>query len=325
MAAEPEEVVESNPVNLGMFNRPRRPVLTAADVIAIALSVVWILLCGLFFLFAGQSDGSALDRVTAVVAVLALLLPIALIWVAAMAARSATIVRNESLRMQAALDAIRQSQVTQRQTERLQVRPAQPAPSPPLLETQSAPATFSSGRDTKRNEDPQGALALEPRNAKPTVPLTSEEFIRALNFPKSLDDKVGFKALRRALKDPFTNRLVQSSQDVLTLLSQEGIYMDDLHPDRARPEIWRKFAQGERGRAIAMLGGVRDRAGLSVTATRMRSDHIFRDAAHHFLRQFDQTFAAFEPYASDAEIAAVADTRTARAFMLIGRVAGTFD
>jgi len=28
---------------------------------------------------------------------------------------------------------------------------------------------------------------------------------------------------------------------------------------------------------------------------------------------------------TDAEIAAMADTRTARAFMLLGRVAGTFD
>ncbi len=34
--------------------------------------------------------------------------------------------------------------------------------------------------------------------------------------------------------------------------------MDDLRPDRAKPEVWRKFAKGERGRTIAGLGGVRD-------------------------------------------------------------------
>ena len=146
-----------------------------------------------------------------------------------------------------------------------------------------------------------------------------------MNFPKTADDKDGFRALRRALNDPHAGRLIQASQDVLTLLSQEGIYMDDLTPDRARPEIWRRFAQGERGRAIAMLGGVRDRSSLALSAQRMRNDHIFRDAAHHFLRQFDKTFAAFEPTASDEEVAALADTRTARAFMLLGRVAGTFD
>tara|TARA_R110002094_G_scaffold111193_6_gene108105 strand:+ start:745 stop:918 length:174 start_codon:yes stop_codon:yes gene_type:complete len=57
----------------------------------------------------------------------------------------------------------------------------------------------------------------------------------------------------------------------------------------------------------------------------MKQDPIFRDAGHHFLRRFDRAFAAFEKEASDAEISALADTRTVRAFMLLGRVAGTFD
>jgi hypothetical protein len=57
----------------------------------------------------------------------------------------------------------------------------------------------------------------------------------------------------------------------------------------------------------------------------MREDTVFRDAAHHFLRTFDRTFAEVEPLATDVEIAALADTRTARAFMLFGRVTGTFD
>ena len=47
------------------------------------------------------------------------------------------------------------------------------------------------------------------------------------------------RALRMALKDRKVAKLVQASQDVLTLLSQEGIYMEDLRPDMARPEIWR--------------------------------------------------------------------------------------
>jgi hypothetical protein len=33
----------------------------------------------------------------------------------------------------------------------------------------------------------------------------------------------------------------------------------------------------------------------------------------------------FEKHASDADLAELADTRTARAFMLFGRVTGTFD
>ena len=101
--------------------------------------------------------------------------------------------------------------------------------------------------------------------------------------------------------------------------------MDDLKPDRARPELWRKFASGERGRSIAALGGVRDRSSLALTAGRMREDPVFRDAGHHFLRTFDRTIAEFERNATDAELADLSETRTARAFMLFGRVTGTFD
>jgi hypothetical protein len=98
-----------------------------------------------------------------------------------------------------------------------------------------------------------------------------------------------------------------------------------MRPDMARPEIWRRFAGGERGRAIAALGGIRDRSSLALTAGRMKQDPIFRDAAHHFLRRFDKLFAEFEKEASDAEISDLSNTRTARAFMLLGRVAGIFD
>ena len=101
--------------------------------------------------------------------------------------------------------------------------------------------------------------------------------------------------------------------------------MDDLVPEMPRPELWRRFAGGERGRSIADLGGIRDRSALALTAARMKSDPVFRDAAHHFLRSFDRTFALIEPNASDSDLAALSDTRSARAFMLLGRVTGTFD
>ena len=66
-------------------------------------------------------------------------------------------------------------------------------------------------------------------------------------------------------------------------------------------------------------------ASLALTAARMKNDTIFRDAAHHFLRLFDRMMTRFAGIAEDADITEFADTRTARAFMLLGRVAGTFD
>jgi len=170
---------------------------------------------------------------------------------------------------------------------------------------------------------PQPALGLaQPAEREP---ITVADFIKALNFPENEHDKEGFRTLRRALEDRNTERLIRASQDVLTLLSQDGIYMDDLRPDRSRAEVWRRFAKGDRGRPIAALGGIHDRSSLVLAAGRMRKDPVFRDAVHHFLRHFDRTFMEFEKSASDEEIARLADTRTARAFMLLGRVSGTFD
>jgi hypothetical protein len=56
----------------------------------------------------------------------------------------------------------------------------------------------------------------------------------------------------------------------------------------------------------------------------MKKDPVFRDATHHFLRLFDKGFAKSEDTATEAEISALSETRTARAFMLLGRAARTF-
>ena len=187
------------------------------------------------------------------------------------------------------------------------------------------PGTAAQGAATEdAATDDQAPLPLGTPAEEIGPPLSREDFIRALNFPETTDDETGFAALRKALRDREAAQLIRASQDVLTLLSQDGIYMDDLRPDMARTEVWRRFAAGERGGAVAALGGIRDRSSLALAAGRMKQDPIFRDAAHHFLRRFDQMLAEFEKTATDTDISQLAGTRTARAFMLLGRVAGIF-
>lgn len=221
-------------------------------------------------------------------------------------------------------------------------RPVNPQPAPPPARTAAPAASFASRRDASLSEpsadrratlaparahpgEDQPGLALGTPPESVATPLEPGDFIRALEFPESPEDREGFRALRLALADRSVAKLIRAAQDALTLLAQDGIFMDDLSPDRTRPELWRRFAAGERGRTMAALGGIHDRSSLALTAGRMREDPVFRDAAHHFLRAFDRSFAEFEKVASDAEISALADTRTARAFMLFGRVAGIFD
>jgi len=193
-----------------------------------------------------------------------------------------------------------------------QKKPAAQPAQPPAAAPEPAPA------------DTQASLKLDtPQDSVGTVDV--DDLVRAINFPENAEDEAGFEALRRTLVDRKVATLIQAAQDVLTLLSQDGIYMDDLSPDPARPEIWRQFAGGQRGEAVAALGGIADRSSLALSAGRMKSDPIFRDAALHFLRRFDDVLSGFEPRMSDAQVARFATTRTARAFMLLGRVTGTFD
>lgn len=322
--------------------------LSGTEVAALALSAVWLVLAALVFAVFGFGEtGGALGFL---VIALVIFLPVAMIWVAATAARTARIMREESKRLHAAIDAIRQAYVTQSQANAAPCG-GQNSVSQKLDEiaaaqrkTETTLATFSSSRPLPSvlpprkvamavgpaqgysgGDDGQAPLPLGTTAEEMRPPLDKVDFIRALNFPETAEDKAGFAALRRALKDRPTAQLIQAAQDVLTLLSQDGIYMDDLRPDMARPEIWRNFAGGARGRAIAALGGIRDRSSLALAAARMKSDPIFRDAAHHFLRRFDQMFSSFAEEACDSDISDLSDTRTARAFMLLGRVAGTFD
>lgn len=307
--------------------------------IAAGLSLVWLLLAGAALFLAGRDAETAAHG--GALTALALAVPVGLIWIAAMAARAARVTRDESHRLLAAIETVRETAAA----------PAQGATDPALASTleeiaaaqratEAAVAALAEARpaaeeparrpqsETTRPGTPpaeaQPSLALGAEETPPRT-LGAEDFIRALNFPETAEDRAGFAALRRALRDRRTAQFVTAAQDVLTLLSQEGLYMDDLAPDRAHPDLWRRFAAGERGRTVGALGGVHDRDALALAADRIRQDPIFRDATHHFLRLFDQRFAEFAETASGPEIAAFADTRTARAFMLLGRATGTFD
>lgn len=332
------------PLDFGPLPRIEAPSgLSPAEWVAAGLSLVWVGAV-VAYLMTGPKEPGTLGLV---VALLVVFLPLALIWAAITTLRSVRALRHEAAQLQAAVEGMRAAFVANQQAAT--VSPFRPSVERRLddlaqsaRQTENALAVFSSRRDqalSVPSADRKAAMVLpaapageeQPGLALGTpaealhAPLSVADFIRALQFPESPDDKDGFRALRLALEDRTVAKLIRAAQDVLTLLSQEGIYMDDLKPDRARPELWRKFAAGERGRAIAALGGVRDRSSLALTAGRMREDPVFRDAGHHFLRTFDRTIAAFEPNATDAELAELSETRTARAFMLFGRVTGTFD
>jgi len=320
--------------------------------VAFALSIVWLLACGMYLLLApGAFENATRSMLGIVFLSVAVCFPLVLIWAVSYVSGSIRTVRAESLMLRSTLIQIKSSledrpveehkldrriqkrleeiakkaEKTDERLAELAAKSFAPEPQPiPTAPTASTIPALGSRQEPEVDQD-QSSLPLQTPEGPERVPITIPEFIKALHFPDNADDREGFRVLRRAFEERKLGSLLQASQDVLTLLSQDGIYMDDLTPDKPLAGVWRKFANGDRGLSVAALGGIRDRSALTLTKTRLKNDPIFRDATHHFLRQFDLVLVEFTEAATDENLMEMADTRTARAFMLLGRITGSFD
>jgi hypothetical protein len=149
--------------------------------------------------------------------------------------------------------------------------------------------------------------------------------VRALDFPRTAEDREGFRALKAALRHPGLAQMLQAAEDVLNLLSQEGVFVDTLEMAPVDTAAWRRFMSGVRGAEVQGLGGIRDEKAIEVARRLMGSDSIFRDTALFFQRRFDRVLVEFGKDASDAELVEIAGTRSGRAFMLLVRLSGSLD
>ena len=90
--------------------------MAPADIIAILLTVIWIGVVGGFLLFSDSTvPGSG--GVAIALTLVAVILPVVLIWVAAVTARTARTLRDEAAHLQSSLDAMRQAYVAQSQAQ----------------------------------------------------------------------------------------------------------------------------------------------------------------------------------------------------------------
>ncbi|MEM6619359.1 MAG: hypothetical protein AAF631_08670 [Pseudomonadota bacterium] len=316
--------------------------------IALALTMVWMVICALYVLgVPGALERSSASFLNLLVTFGAMGFPVIAVWTVAGLSASIRRVRAEAAHLRATLEDMRaqvaqtpeptaQAEALQAQLDELAALGRQTDSRLTELATRAfaaqdetpSPRTHAAALADPPPREPdlsQTALPLATPEGPERMPVTIAEFIKALNFPDNAEDREGFRVLRRAFEERELGKLLQASQDVLTLMSQDGIYMDDLTPDKPLPTVWRRFASGQRGLQVAALGGIRDRSALTLAKTRMKNDPVFRDAAHHFLRKFDQVLVSFCEQAEDAELLSMSDTRTARAFMILGRVAGSFD
>lgn len=272
-------------------------------VIGVVASVLWLGLALLAaWLMPSQYSGGLMAWL---VRALGLILPLGLIWFAVWTAQSLLLLRQEADALRETLDELRGGPAAPRASG---IAPAVPqrAPAQPL-----APA------------QPGRAQQAEPvPTAAPGPELTPTEMYFALNFPDGPEDREAVRCLRLALADPVLSRLIRAAQDVVTLLAGRGIYMDDLQVPETDPALWQRFCAGERGAAVAGLAVVEDTVTLGTAAEMIGSDEVFRDVAHHFLRQFDRMLSARAQIDDPNVLAVLAETRSGRAFILLAQVTG---
>jgi len=151
------------------------------------------------------------------------------------------------------------------------------------------------------------------------------DLVRALDFPRDADDREGFRALKLVLRHPGLAQMLQAAEDVLNLLSQEGVYVNDLAMDPVDPAAWRRYMAGVRGPEVDGVGGIRNPGALETARRLVASDSIFGDSALFFRRRFDAMLAEFAAKATDAELIEFVGTRSGRAFMLLLRLNRSLD
>lgn len=198
-----------------------------------------------------------------------------------------------------------------------------PPPAPPTPQPQhEGPAPTVLAAPEVQEMEPELPMLPHPDMGNgPTWP----DLIRALDFPRDAEDGDGFRALRSALRHHSLAQMLQAAEDVLDLLSQEGVFMDNLALDPPDASAWRRFISGGRGTEVAGVGGIRDAEAMEITRGLMRTDPIFRDTALFLQRRFDVVLANFAGDASDGQLSELANTRSARAFALLARLSGSLD
>lgn len=196
-----------------------------------------------------------------------------------------------------------------------------PIPSAPPQDRQALPPQEPPAREPA----PAAPAAIAPAELPlPPSGLAWEQLIRALDFPRDASDREGFRALRAAQRQPKLGQTLQAAEDVLNLLSQEGVFVDDLAIAEVEPSAWRMFMSGVRGGKVAAIGAIDDPRALEVADRLLKTDSVFRDTALFFLRRFERVLAEHARDVDDAAIISIAQTRSGRAFMLLARTSGTF-
>ena len=305
------------------------------DISAIVISILWVIFSIFFLTFGEKQDTESLAKTSLLLNCLAVFVPVAMIGTFSMNLKMSRKLKDEAIKLQTAVDAMRRTQITQQQVSGLSVKSDagrkidEIAKFSTRRETSDVPgknAALKKHKPSFRSEEPPLPLDGNDDNSTDSnASVTIGDFIKAANFPDNANDKDGLGSLRKALEDRDLAKLLHAAQDSLRIMSEDGIYVDVVGITIGKVELWRDFGNGKRGKKISGIAGFHDTSILEKVRLRFKTDTVFMDVVHHFLRQFDVVFTEFSKNASDDEIFKFSKTRTALTFLILASVAGTFD
>ncbi|MEP5010481.1 MAG: hypothetical protein ABJR08_15225, partial [Roseobacter sp.] len=109
----------SRPTPLGVYDQPTPQGITSIEIVALAVSGLWLLVSAIIVFLAGDADG--LRRLMTLVVVV---MPVGMIWVVATTLRSSQIMQDETQRLHTAIDAMRHAYIAQNQSGAMGPEPA---------------------------------------------------------------------------------------------------------------------------------------------------------------------------------------------------------
>lgn len=333
-------------LDLGVYGKENNSNSFFIDIIAIVLSIAWVVFSIFFLTFREKTSLNSPSETSFILDCMAVFVPVAMIATISMSLKVSRKLEEQTIKHQNEIDALRRTYVTQQQVSGFSVKSTaerQYDESTMVREkAETGVAKFSTRRDLNddhiknpalRKTKPsflkeEPLLPLEEDNTtldEPNTLLSVGEFIKAANFPDDENDQEGLSSLRKALLDRDLAKLLHAAQDSLRIMSEDGIYIDSIEFKTGKVELWRSFGNGTRGKKLSGIVNFYNNTNLQKVNSRFKNDTVFKDVTHHFLRQFDLIFTEFSKNASDDEILQFSKTRTALVFLILADLAGTFD
>lgn len=178
-------------------------------------------------------------------------------------------------------------------------------------------------KDSLLQELDFGDVSVTPKTKTTLVENFNIDFptlLKALNLPEHDDDVEGYKAFKIATKNELLNNVLTQSHAILHRFAEISIYMDNLITDVGPFTEWSQFAESKSTEPNPNLGGAGTQKNVAEITNWLSEDREIYNNAIEFYQKACELLFIIIPTINEMDIVDLANTRTMRAFLLLGRV-----